>query len=239
MHLSDDFLKNRVLAALPEPWRERWRSRLEPVALEAGQLLHEPGDALAWVYFPLTALVSLQGVVAGDHAADVALIGNDGVVGAAQFMGLFTLPSRTQVLVSGQALRMERAALQVDMEQSARLRQLLQGYAQSVMTQMAQSATCRLAHTPRQKVGRWLLVALDRVPDPPPLITKALLAGVTGARSPGMAEAMAQLQADGIVQWGAGLFRTLDRDRLEAGACRCHEIIHHELDSLLPWPAEG
>jgi CRP-like cAMP-binding protein len=234
-----DLLKNRVLAALPAAWQQRWAAQLESVALEAGQTLHEPGEPLAWVYFPLTALLSLQGVVAGDHVADLALIGHDGVVGAAQLLGTLTMPCRTHVLLSGQALRLERAAWQTCMEQDRALRQLMEGYAQSVMGQMVQSAACRLSHTPRQKVSRWLLVALDRVPSPPPPVTRALMASVTGVRSPGMGEAMAELQAEGVLNWGADLFTSLDRARLEAGACRCHVLIRQELDALVPRAAGG
>ncbi|HEX5804298.1 MAG TPA: Crp/Fnr family transcriptional regulator [Azospira sp.] len=231
--------QNRLLAALPPPDFERLHPNLEKVWLPQGRILHESGDRLSHVYFPTSAIVSLVYVVEDGGSTEVALIGNDGMVGIALFMGGETMPNRAIVLGGGHAYRMQRPALsheftRLDAWRKGAFNHLLLRYAQALVTQTAQTAVCNRHHSVAQQLCRWLLLSLDRAPSNELAMTQELIASMLGVRREGITEAAGKLQAAGLIRYNRGHITVLDRAGLEARVCECYGVVRKEYERLLP-----
>lgn len=230
--------ENRLLALLPTVNLERLSADLEPVWLPFGKILHEPGDRMQYVYFPTTAIVSLLHVMADGGSAEVAVIGNDGMVGIALFMGGETMPNRAAVLSAGHAYRLPGAVFKRESNRfggrrNGALNHLLLRYTQSLVTQMAQTAVCNRRHTVSQQLCRWLLLVVDRSPSNELAMTQELIAGMLGVRREGVTEAAGRLQSAGLIRYNRGHIVVLDRSGLEARACECYRVVRGEHDRLL------
>lgn len=234
--------QNQLLAALPQSDFERLQADLELVWMPLGKVLHESGDRLQHVYFPATAIVSLLYVVENGGSAQVAVIGNEGMVGIAVFMGGETMPNRAVVLSAGYAYRLQRPALKLECNRvggrrSGAFNQILLRYTQALVTQMAQTAVCNRHHSVSQQLCRWLLLNVDRLPSNELMMTQELIANMLGVRREGITEAAGKLQAAGVIQYNRGRIVVLDRPALEARVCECYSVVRKEYERLLPQPA--
>jgi CRP-like cAMP-binding protein len=226
--------QNHLLAVLPESESGRLFPQLEPVPLPLGQALYESGDRLSHVYFPTTAIVSLLYVMENGASAEIAVVGNEGVVGIALFMGGETMPNRAVVQSAGHGYRLKGQLLTQEFNRSGALQHLLLRYTLALLTQMAQTAVCNRHHSVDQQLCRWLLLSLDRLPSNELTMTQELIANMLGVRREGVTEAAGKLQKDGLIDYRRGHITVLDRPGLEARVCECYEVVRKEFDRLLP-----
>jgi len=233
MTSPDSPIRNHLLAALPAVDFERLAARLEPVALPLGEILYGPGGQLQHAYFPTTAIVSLHYVTESGASAEIASVGNEGVVGISLFMGGDTTPSSAVVHTAGQACRMERRLLKEEFDRAGPMQRLLLRYTQALITQMSQTAACNRHHSVEQQLCRWLLVTLDRVPSGQLVMTQELIARMLGVRREGITEAAGNLQHAGCIRYRRGHIEVLDRSGLESRACECYYVVRKELHRLL------
>ncbi|WP_018971915.1 Crp/Fnr family transcriptional regulator [Rudaea cellulosilytica] len=230
----NDPCQNHLLRALPALEAERLLPRLELVAMPLGHVLYESGSQLRHVYFPTTSIVSLLYVMADGASAEIAVVGNEGMVGVALFMGGETTPSRAVVQSAGHAYRLKGQFLKDEFTRAAALQHLLLRYTQALLTQMAQTAVCNRHHSVDQQLCRWLLLSLDRLPSNKLSMTQELIANMLGVRREGVTEAAGKLQVAGLIRYSRGHITVLDRPRLEAQCCECYEVVKKEFDRLLP-----
>jgi CRP-like cAMP-binding protein len=233
METLQDTTQNRLLAALPEEERERWLAAIEPVELAAGRRLHESGVAPDWVYFPTTAVVSLINQDEDGDATEVCVVGGEGVVGVAVFMGGGSTITHAVVLAAGEALRAPARAVKAAFDASPSIRRVLLLYVQARSTQIAQAAVCNRHHSVDQRLCRCLLQSLDRLGGSELTMTHELIASLLGVRREGVTEAASGLQKAGLIRYARGHITVLDRAGLEARACECYQVVRDEFDRLL------
>lgn len=226
--------RNRLLACLPEPVWQRWRSELEPVDLPLGKVLCEPGARLSHVLFPTTAIVSLQYLTESGSSAEVAVIGNEGMVGTWLPMGGGTTPSRDVVQSAGRGFRLRASVLMEEFNRSGPLMHLLLRYTQALITQTSQMAVCNRHHSLEQRLCQWLLLRLDRLQSMHIAATHELVAHMLGVRREGVTEAAGRLQKAGLITCRRGDIEVQDRQGLEARSCECYRVVKNEYDRLLP-----
>jgi CRP-like cAMP-binding protein len=225
---------NHLLAALSEASFEALRPDLEAVPLPLGMVVYESGGAQRYVYFPTTSIVSLLYVLANGSSAEIAVTGNEGLVGISLFMGGETTPSRAVVQSAGWGYRLRGEVLRREFESGGVLQHLLLRYTQALITQMTQTAVCNRHHTVDQQLCRWLLLSLDRLPGNELVMTQELIANMLGVRREGVTEAAGKLQDEGLIRYTRGHIRVLDRQQLEARVCECYGVVKKEYDRLLP-----
>lgn len=225
---------NHLLAALPEAERERLFPHMEIVPLPLGRALYESGDRMNFVYFPTDAIVSLLYVMEDGASAEIAVVGNEGIVGIALFMGGETMPNRAVVQSAGEAYRLDGQLLKEEFNRAGALQHLLLRYTLAMLTQMAQTAVCNRHHSIDQQLCRWLLLSLDRLPANRLSMTQELIANMLGVRREGVTEAAGKLQSAGLIQYRRGQITVLDRPGLEARVCECYDVVRREFHRLLP-----
>src|SRR5664279_5070490 len=226
--------KNHLLAALPETAWKRWLPQLEKVEMPLGQVLYESGSTLSHVYFPTDSIVSLLYVMENGASAEIAVVGNEGIVGISLFMGGESTPSRAVVQSAGEGLRMSSQAIKAEFKQGPVLHLLLR-YTQALITQMAQTAVCNRHHSLDQQLCRWLLLSLDRLSSNVLTMTHELIANMLGVRREGVTDAAGKLQKLGVVRYSRGQITVLDRPKLEELCCECYAVVKKETDRLLPY----
>ena len=199
-----------------------------------GHVLYESGDAMRHVYFPTTSIVSLLYVMENGASAEIAIVGNEGIVGISLFMGGETTPSRAIVQSAGHAYRVPGQYLKDEFYRAGPLQRLLLRYTQALITQMAQTAVCNRHHSVEQQLCRWLLMSLDRLASNELSMTQELIANMLGVRREGVTESAGKLQKLGLINYNRGRIRVLDRPGLEAHACECYAVVKKEFDRLLP-----
>jgi CRP-like cAMP-binding protein len=231
---SPDPRQNHLLAVLPVPELERWLAQLEPVTLTLGQVLYESGVTLEHVYFPTTAIVSLLYVMEDGASAEIAVVGNEGVVGVSLFMGGESTPSRAVVQSAGRGLRLKAQLMKDEFNRAGPVMHLLLRYTQALITQMAQTAVCNRHHSLDQQLCRWLLLSLDRLPGNELVMTQELIANMLGVRREGVTEGALKLQQAGLIRYARGRITVLDRSALEKRTCECYAVVRKEYDRLLP-----
>jgi CRP-like cAMP-binding protein len=226
--------QNHLLSVLPDDEQEYLYPHLELVPIVLGQVLYESGRALTHAYFPTTSIISLLHVMENGSSAEIAVVGNEGMVGVALFMGGDTMPDRAMALSTGHAYRLKSALLQQEFSRSIPLRHLMLRYTQALITQMAQTAVCNRHHTVEQQFCRWLLLMLERINSNELVMTQELIANMLGVRREGVTEAAGKLKSAGLIDYSRGHITILDRTRLEARACECYRVVRREYDRLLP-----
>ena len=226
--------QNRLLAVLPAADYERLLPYLELVPLPLAWAVYESGDAQGYVYFPVDSIVSLLYVMEDGSSAEIAVVGNEGVVGIALFMGGETTPSRAVVQSAGYGYRLRASVLKTEFGQGGDLQHLLLRYTQALITQMAQTAVCNRHHAIERQLCRWLLLSLDRLPSNELTMTQELIANMLGVRREGVTEAAGKLQTEGLIHYSRGKITVLDRPKLEAQVCECYAVVKREYDRLLP-----
>ena len=225
---------NHLLAALPAAEWERWLPQLEQVEMPLGQVLYESGATLSHVYFPLTAIVSLLYVMENGASAEIAVVGNEGIVGISLFMGGESTPSRAVVQSAGHGFRLNAQTMKDEFNRAGPVLHLLLRYTQALITQMAQTAVCNRHHSLDQQLCRWLLLSLDRLQGNDLVMTQELIANMLGVRREGVTEAALSLQKVGLIRYARGHISVLDRAGLEQRTCECYEVVKKEYDRLLP-----
>lgn len=231
---TDDPKLNHLLAALPEPEWQRWQPELEHVPMPLGQVLYESGRAMSHAWFPTTAIVSLLYVMENGASAEIAVVGNEGIVGVSLFMGGGSTPSRGVVQSAGEGYRLRSGVMKEEFERAGPVMHLLLRYTQALITQMAQTAVCNRHHTLHQQLCRWLLLSLDRLEVNELVMTQELIANMLGVRREGVTEAALELQRLGLIRYARGHIKVLDRPGLERRACECYAVVKKEYDRLLP-----
>ena len=226
--------QNRLLDALSAVELKRLRPSLESVDMPLGLVVYESGRHLDHVYLPTTSIVSLLYVLENGASAEIAVVGNEGVVGVSIFMGGETTPSRAVVQSAGHAFRMPGQVVKDEFTRGGSLQRLMLRYTQSLITQMAQTAVCNRHHSVDQQLCRWLLLSIDRLAKPELVMTQELIANMLGVRREGVTEAAGKLQRAGVIEYRRGHIKVLDRMRLEGMSCECYDVVRRETARLLP-----
>jgi len=236
MQVSCDPQQNHLLAALHPAERDRIYPHLQLVPMPLGKVVYESGDALRHVFFPTSSIVSLLYVMQDGASAEISVVGNDGLVGVALFMGGETTPGRAIVQSTGGAYRLTAKRLKDEFYRHGQLQLLLLRYTQALLTQMAQTAVCNRHHSVDQQLCRWLLLSLDRLPSNELVMTQELIANMLGVRREGVTAAAAKLQKLDVIRYSRGKITILDRPKLEGLSCECYAVVKRETDRLTPWP---
>jgi CRP-like cAMP-binding protein len=226
--------RNQILDALPQAERERLFPHLKLVELPLGKALYESGDMLRHIYFPTDAIVSLLYVLKDGASAEIAVVGNDGAIGVALFMGGETTTNRAVVQSAGSAYQMTGVRLKEEFVRHGEMLHILLRYTQALITQMAQTAVCNRHHSVDQQLCRWLLLSLDRLSSDKLTMTQELIANMLGVRREGVTEAAGKLQKLGVIRYRRGEIEVLDRPQLEQLCCECYAVVKKESDRLLP-----
>ncbi|MFZ3153423.1 Crp/Fnr family transcriptional regulator [Pseudomonas sp.] len=227
--------QNHLLYALPTEVLERLLPHLEWVDMPLGMVLYESGDTLRHVYFPTDAIVSLLYVMESGASAEISVVGNDGVIGVALFMGGESTTSRAIVRSAGSAYRVSGKRFKEEFNRHGEMLYLMLRYSQALITQMAQTAVCNRHHAIDQQLCRWLLLSLDRLSGSQLAMTQELIANMLGVRREGVNEAAGKLHRQGVIDYSRGLISVLDRDKLESLCCECYAAVKRETDRLLPY----
>jgi CRP-like cAMP-binding protein len=233
-HEGDGTSANRLLAALPDAEFRRWEPHLTLVELTLGQVISEPGVDLGYAYFPITAIVSLLYVMNDGESAEIALVGNDGMLGITLFMGGNSTTLRAVVQSAGMGYRLPASDLLAEVARGGATLRLLLLYTQSLLTQMTQTAACNRHHTLNQQFSRWLLLSFDRLAGHEMVMTQKLIAKMLGVTSDEVTSAATALGASGAISYSGGRISLLDRTALEKTSCECYEVVKRECQRLLP-----
>lgn len=227
--------QNHLLAALPTEVQDRLTPYLELLSLPLGKVIYESGDALRHVYFPTDSIVSLLYVMENGASAEISVVGNEGLVGVAVFMGGESTPSRAIVQSAGHAYRLRGQRFKDEFNRHGEMLHLMLRYTQALITQMAQTAVCNRHHSIDQQLCRWLLLSLDRLPSNQLTMTQELIANMLGVRREGVTDAAGKLQRLGVIEYSRGHIEVLDRPQLEQLSCECYAVVKTETDRLLPY----
>jgi CRP-like cAMP-binding protein len=227
-------VQNHLLAQLPDAERQRWFPKLEFFDMPLGQVMYETGGTLKHVYFPTTSIVSLLYVMENGASAEIAVVGNEGIVGVSLFMGGGSTPSRAVVQSAGKGYRLNARIMNEEFNRAGAVLHLLLRYTQALITQMSQTAVCNRHHSLDQQLCRWLLLSLDRLQGNELVMTQELIANMLGVRREGVTEGALKLQNAGLIRYARGHIIVLDRKGLETRSCECYAVVKREYDRLLP-----
>jgi CRP-like cAMP-binding protein len=225
--------QNHLLATLPEEIFEQISPHLELISMPLGQVLYESGGQLHHVYFPTTAILSLHYILETGASAEIAGVGNEGVLGISILMGGNTTPSRATVQTGGYGYRLKGNLMMAEFNRAGPMMRLMLRYTQALMTQMSQTAVCNRHHSVEQQMCRWLLLTIDRLPSNELTMTQELIASMLGVRREGVTETAGNLQRAGLIKCRRGHITVLDRTGLESLSCECYKVVKKEFHRLL------
>ena len=231
---ASDAQRNRLLACLPEPVWQRWQAQLEAIDLPLGKVLCEPGESLTHVVFPTTAIVSQMYLTENGASAEIAVIGNEGMVGTWLPMGGGSTRSQDVVCSGGRGVRLPTSVLLEDFNRSPAVMHLVLRYTQALLTQISQMAVCTRHHSLEERLCHWLMLRLDRLESSHIAVTQELIASMLGVRRESVTQAAGRLQKAGLITYRRGHIELLDRKGLEARSCECYRVVKNEYDRLLP-----
>lgn len=231
--VGEELKGNRLLGALPPDAYERLRPHLEPVNFTLGQVVYESGGHMRYVYFPTTSHISLLYTMMDGSTAEMGLVGQEGVVGIALFMGGETTPNRAMVQGSGEAFRMKSAAMLDEFKRGGEFQHLLLRYTQALITQISQTAVCNRLHSVEQRLCRWLLMTHDLAQTDELQMTHEFISNMLGVRREGVTVAARRLQEMGMISYVRGHIRILDRPKLLDHVCECYQVVKDEHARLL------
>jgi len=229
----NDALKNYLLAALPKDEFVRVESKLESISFKLGEVLYESGDKMDYVHFPTTAIISMLYVMENGATAEIGVVGNDGLIGNALFMGGDTTTSRAIIQSAGDSLRMKAKDVKAEFALGGMFQQMLLRYVQALMTQISQTAVCNRLHSVDQQLCRWLLLSHDRLKTDKLLMTHDLIANMLGVRREGVTLAAQKLAKRKLIKNVRGTITVIDRLGLEKAVCECYEVVNNEYNRLL------
>jgi len=230
--------QNHLLDHLTPDARERLFPHLKQVDMKLGDVIYEADEELDFVYFPTDSIISLLYVMADGSSAEIAVVGYEGLVGIAVFMGGESTPSRAVVQSAGSAFRLPAQELKNEFHHSPDIRMVMLRYTQALITQMSQTAVCNRHHTIEQQLCRWLLLSLDRLTTNELSMTQELIANMLGVRREGVTEAAGKLQKLGVIRYSRGRIQVLDREQLQQLSCECYAVVRRETDRLQTYPAQ-
>ncbi|HXC38303.1 MAG TPA: Crp/Fnr family transcriptional regulator [Burkholderiales bacterium] len=225
--------QNLLLAALPEDCYQRVLPGLELVALPLGRVMYESGGRLEYLYFPTSGILSMLYVTHNGASSEIAITGNEGLLGISLFMGGESTTNRAVVQCACHAYRMSTSVLKREFALGGAFQHMALRYTQALITQMAQTSVCNRHHSLDQQLCRWLLLSIDRLAGADLLMTQELIANMLGVRREGVTEAAGQLQQAGLISYSRGRIRVLDRPGLEKRVCECYAVVKNEYDRLL------
>lgn len=226
--------ENYLLSVLPSAEREYLYSQLELVHMPLGQVLYESGDKLRYAYFPTTSIVSLLYVMENGSSAEIAVVGNDGIVGLSILMGGGSMPNRAVVQSAGYGYRIPTSLIQTEFNRNGPVLRLLLRYTQALITQMSQTAVCNRHHSIDQQLCRWLLLSIDRLPTNKLEMTQELIGNMLGVRREGVTRAAGKLHKAGLIDYKRGHIAVLNRAGLEERVCECYRVVRDEVARILP-----
>jgi CRP-like cAMP-binding protein len=230
---KEEARQNHLLAGVSDEELARLLPNLQPLALPLGEVLYESGEKMDYVYFPTTAIISLLYIMENGSSAEIGVVGKDGLVGIAIFMGGDTTPNRAVVQSAGKTLKMKAALMKDEFTRGGRFHNLCLRYTQALITQISQTAVCNRLHSVDQQLCRWLLLSHDRLPTDRLIMTQDLIANMLGVRREGITHAAKRLQKAGYISYVRGDMTILDRPGLESGVCECYQVVRTEYDRLL------
>src|SRR5471032_1710675 len=230
--------QNHLLAALPAGDYARLARDLELIPMPLGWAVYESGGHMGYLYFPTTCIVSLLYVMESGASAEIAITGNEGLVGISLFMGGESTPSRALVQSAGNGYRLKASILKREFALGGKLQYLALRYTQALITQMAQTAVCNRHHSVDQQLCRWLLLSLDRLPSDELVMTQELIANMLGVRREGVTAAAGKLQKAGVIDYARGRIKVLNRPKLEKMSCECYQVVKRECDRLELYPTD-
>lgn len=230
---ANTFDLNHLLRVLPRGVLNRLKNDLELIDLELGLVLYDKAQPIEDVYFPTTAIVSILHVLKNEDSAEIAIVGNDGMLGIFLLMSERNLPGRTVIQIAGQAYKLKVSSFKAEFYRVGSLFTIVLRYMQALITQMAQTAVCNRHHTVEQQLCRWLLLSLDRSPSHALLMTHKLISNMLGVRREGVTEAAGRLQAEGFISYKRGSIDVLNRKGLETLVCECYPLVRYESEQLL------
>jgi len=230
---SQNSCGNRLLAVLPPEEYNRLSPNLEPVSFDLGDVIYQSGGHIDYIYFLTDCIVSLVYTMENGMSAEIGVVGNEGVVGIALFMGGDTMPNRALVQSAGAAVRVKARFLQDEFERGGQFQHLLLRYTQALMTQISQTAVCNRLHPVERQLCRWLLLSHDRVQTDELVMTHEMIATMLGTRREGVTIAAGKLQDAGLITYYRGRIKIIDREGLEASVCECYQVVKDEFDRLL------
>jgi len=236
---APDPRQNMLLGALPKEDYERLLPELQFVDMPLGWTMAESGDHVNYLHFPISGIVSLIYTLEDGSSSEVALVGNEGLVGISIFMGGDSMPSSTEVQCAGAAYRLSRKTMKLEFSLDGKLQHLALLYTQALISQTSQTAVCNQHHTTEQRLCRWLLMSLDRLRGSEVVITQEMVANLLGVRRESITETIGQLQKDGAIEKARGRINVLDRAKIEAKVCECYAMVQNEYDRLLPSKPQG
>ena len=228
--------QNLILAALPKQDYVRLLPDLELIPMPLGLTMSESGDHVNFLHFPISGIVSLIYDLENGASSEIALVGNEGLVGISIFMGGESMPSSTKVQSAGYAYRLSRKIMKQEFALGGQLQHMSLLYTQALISQTSQTAVCNQHHTLDQRLCRWLLMSLDRMHDNKLLVTQELIGSLLGVRRESVTDAAGKLQKNGTITYSRGIIKVIDRRKLEMQVCECYEVVNHEYERLLPKP---
>jgi CRP-like cAMP-binding protein len=231
--------KNDLMARLPEREFGRIAPHLERVKLPLGEVIYEPNTKIPYAYFPTTAIVSLLYVLEDGSSAEIAIVGNDGMVGIALFMGGWTTSNQALVQSAGEGYRLPADLMFQEFNRSGPMKESLLLFTQCLITQMAQTSVCNRHHSIDQQLCRWLLLSIDRLPSSELRMTQDMIANMLGVRREGVTVAAGALEAAGLIKYSRGRIRVIDRPGLEARVCECYEVVRTEIARIMQRGSSG
>ncbi len=229
-----DPMRNVILAALPSEDFARLQPELELVAMPRGWIVCDTGEKLSYVYFPISAIVSLLYVMENGASAEIAVTGRNGLIGIPVCMGGDTTTTRAVVQSAGMGYRLKASIMKREFHNGGKLQQLVLSYTQALITQTAQIAVCNRHHSVVQQLCRWLLLNVDLLSSNELVVTQELIANMLGVRREGITEAAGKLQLEGLIQYSRGHIQILNRAGLEKRVCECYNVVKKEFNRLLP-----
>lgn len=232
-HNSTNALDNHLLAFLPDDELALFQSKLVPVSLKLGTVLYEAGDRLDYAYFPTTAIVSLLYIMENGATAEIGMVGNDGILGIALFMGGETTNSRAVVQSAGEAFKIKAQDLKTEFGRGGEMQKMLLRYTQALMTQISQTAVCNRLHSVEQQLCRWILLSHDRLNSDKLVMTHDLISNMLGVRREGVTLAAQKLAEKGLIKNTRGTIILIDRQGLENAVCECYQVVNDEYNRLL------
>lgn len=230
---SQDSCGNRLLATLPAEEYNRLLPNLEPVTFELGDVVYQSGGHIDYIYFLTDCIVSLLYTMENGMSAEIGVVGNEGVIGIALFMGGDTMPNRALVQSAGAALRVKAQFLLAEFERGGEFQRRLLCYTQALMTQISQTAVCNRLHSVERQLCRWLLLSHDRLQTDELVMTHEMIANMLGTRREGVTIAAGKLQDAGLITYYRGRIKIINRTGLEAAVCECYKVVKDEFDRLL------
>jgi CRP-like cAMP-binding protein len=224
---------NKILAALPHDEFSSIARHLESVHLEKGEVVYIAGDRIRYAYFPAGGLFSLLSTTETGSTVEIAMVGNEGMVGLPVILKNGTTPYEVTVQIATDAFRIKAEVLEAEFQKGKTLQELVLRYLNLLLAQVSQLTLCNRFHTLELALSRWLLTAQDRVNSDSLNLTQEIISQALGVPRTGVTMAAGALQRAGLIRYSRGKIVILDRPKLQANSCECYRIIYDQINHFL------